>query len=118
MKIGKRSGGRKYDFLFRRKVGCNFLRKNLPNFLRPGFAIYLSALQGTIQAHAQSQGMLVLAGKRDEIFITQHAAWGARGAPLVYQTAVTASGSGQSLRTGRKVSQSVRTLSHSWISIP
>jgi len=127
MQIGKGSSGRKYDFLFRRKVGGDFQRKNLSNLLRPCFAIYLTRLQSTIQTHAQSQRVLVLARKRDEIFIAKHAAWGATAAPLAshtcptadYQTpALMASGSTQSLKTGRKVSQSVRTLSHSWISIP
>ena len=127
MKIGKGSSNREYNFLFRSKVGGDFERKNLPNLLRPCFAIYIAGLQSTIQPHAQSQGMLMLAGKWHEIFITKHAARDATGAPLAshtsptadYQTpALMASGSTQSLKTGRKVSQSVRTLSHSWISIP
>ena len=127
MKVGKSKSGGKYDFLFCCKVGGDFLRKNLPNLLRPCFAIYIPRLQGTIEAHTQSQRVLMLARKRDEIFITQHTAKGATGAPLASHTyptadyqapAVMASGSTQSLKTGRKVSQSVRTLSHSWISIP
>ena len=122
MKVGKSKSGGKYDFLFCCKVGGDFLRKNLPNLLRPCFTVYIACLQGTIQPDAQSQCMLMLAGKGDEIFVTKHAARGATGAPIGshtyptadYQTpALMASGSTQSLTTGRKVSQSVRTLSHS-----
>src|SRR5882724_644697 len=127
MKIGIGSSGRKYSFLFRRKVGGDFQRKNLPNFLRPCLVIYITRQQSTIQTHTQSQRVLMLARKRHEIFITKHAARGATDAPLASHTypaadhqtsAIMASGSTQSLNTGRKVSQSVRTLSHSWISIP
>ena len=127
MQVRKCSSDGKHDLLFRRKMCSDFQRKNLPNLLRPCFAIYIPRLQGTIEAHTQSQRVLMLARKRDEIFITQHTAKGATGAPLASHTcptadyqapALMASGSTQSLRTGRKVSQSVRTLSHSWIRIP
>ena len=81
MKVWKSSGDRKYDFLFRGKVGGDFQRKNLPNFFGPCFAIHVAGLQGTIQPHAQSQCMLMLAGKRDEIFIAKHAARGGQVRP-------------------------------------
>src|ERR1700693_2121408 len=122
MQVGKNGGSGEYDFLLRGKVSRDFLGKNLPNLLRPCLDIHLTGLQGTIEAPTQSQRMLVLARKRHEIFVAKHAVKDARSAPLAshtcptadYQTpAVMASGSGQSLRTGRNVSQSVRTLSHS-----
>ena len=98
-----------------------------------------AGLNGAIQAHAQRQAMLVLVGERNQVLVTKHvypfSARRGRSATIAAPRLVTPvtlkepvslmRGTGRwiqalavtawaaSLTAGRRVSQSVRTLSHS-----
>jgi len=65
---------RKQFLLFGREVDADLLFKLLLDLRLPGFQINLSRLNRTIEAHAQRQRVLVLAGKRDQVRVTQHTA--------------------------------------------
>jgi hypothetical protein len=74
LQFGKPCRSRKQFLLFRRKVNSNFTFEQLLDFSLPRIQINLSALHSPIEPHAQRQRMLMLARKRDEVFIAQHVA--------------------------------------------
>jgi len=66
------AGGWKYHLFFRIEVDKNLLLVTSLNLFLPAFQINRACLQRPVQAHTQSQRMLVLAGERDKVAVTQH----------------------------------------------
>ena len=144
LQFGKARGHRKQLFFFGGKMKADLLLKHLLDFGLPCLEIDPAGLNGAIQAHAQRQAMLVLVGERNQVLVTKHvylfSARPGRSATKAAPRLVTPvtlikpvslmRGTGRwiqalavtawaaSLTAGRRVSQSVRTLSHSWINIP
>jgi hypothetical protein len=144
LQFGKARGYRKQLLLFGGKMKGDLLFEDLLNFRLPCLEVDSAGLNGAIQAHAQRQAMLVLVGERNQVLVTKHvylfSAWPGRSATKAAPRLVTPvtlkepvslmRGTGRwiqalavtawaaSLAASRRVSQSVRTLSHSWIKIP
>ena len=93
----------------------DLLLKHLLDFGLPCLEIDPAGLNGAIQAHTQRQAMLVPRQVTPVTLIKPVSLMMGTGR-RIQALAVTAWDA--SLTAGRRVSQSVRTLSHSWINIP
>src|SRR5579872_297237 len=72
LQLSEVCGCRKQNLLFRREMNCNFTLKLLLDLSLPRFKIDFACPNRTIKLDAEREGMLMLTGNRDQVFIAQH----------------------------------------------